>query len=329
MRFLLVFLSWYCFSDTTLSHSFPVMVVFLREKYVIAIAKQFLERLHRRCTYKYGSPPKALEPENVNVRVVLSAYMIAVQPAQVFDSMGVLEQSLYESAVVLTTDMEHLARDIVRRGAPCLFDSDKAKSFPIVIFEFLKRFKAWKVPDEAKLACRIKHALVALYQAEQQFPPNEPENSKLKLEFRTQIERLRGKLQQIAGVDALTEFDKNYKSGTLPLTLPIGEGYGPGAYASLPGRMSNEHLAHELLMDPLFQLSDTGDGASENPFYHRIRQSFHKVCTFLFSNGWQAESDLFPTRRSGKVWSKTSNSQHPATCAYSVFSARSAMVSSI
>ena len=34
-----------------------------------------------------------------------------------------------------------------------------------MLFEYLKRFKAWKIHDEGKLICRIKHALVALYQA--------------------------------------------------------------------------------------------------------------------------------------------------------------------
>jgi hypothetical protein len=264
------------------------------------------------CTFLYGSPAKALNPEHVNIRVVLAAYMIAVQPTQVFESMGVLEKSLFESAVVLTTSLEHLATDVARTGAFCLVGADMAESFPKAIFEFLRRFKAWKVPDEAKLTCRIKHALIALYQAEQQLPPDEPEDSKLRIEFRVQTERLRSKLQQIAGVGALAEFDQNCKSGVLK--SPIGESCGPCAYAALPGRMSNEQLAHELLMDPMFQLSDTGDVASANPFYHRIRQSFHQVCTFHFLNGNTVSYWWFPTRRSGTVWLTTSNSKSPVTC---------------
>jgi hypothetical protein len=264
------------------------------------------------CTFLYGSPAKALNPDHVNIRVVLAAYMIAVQPTRVFESMGPLEKSLFESAVGLTTSLEHLATDVARTGAFCLVGADMAESFPKAIFEFLRRFKAWKVPDEAKLTCRIKHALIALYQAEKQLPPNEPEDSKLRIEFRVQTERLRGKLQQIAGVAALTEFDQNCKSGVLK--SPIGESCGPCAYAALPGRMSNEQLAHELLMDPMFQLSDTGDVASANPFYHRIRQSFHQVCTFHFLNGNTVSYWWFPTRRSGTVWLTTSNSKSPVTC---------------
>ena len=67
-----------------------------------------------------------------------------------------------------------------------------------MLFEYLKRFKAWKIHDEAKLICRIKHALVALYQAEEHLPPDEPQDSQLRGEFVTQIECLRSKFAQIA-----------------------------------------------------------------------------------------------------------------------------------
>ena len=156
-----------------------------------------------------------------------------------------------------------------------------------MLFEYLKRFKAWKVPDEAKLTCRIKHALIALYQAEEHLPPDEPEDSKLKIEFRTQIERLRSKLQQIAGVDALNQFDEQRRAGRIPGGSG-GEGSGGGsggggsggaggAYAALPGRMTNEQLAHELLLDPTFQLDESGGCSVENPVFHRIRESFHQA----------------------------------------------------
>lgn len=137
---------------------------------------------------------------------------------------------------------------------------------------------------QAKLSCRIKHALIALYQAELHLPADEPIDSTLKIEFRTQIERLRSKLQQIAGSDALAEFDHNRASG-IAVSSPA---CANGVYAALPGRMTNEQLAHELLFDPAFQLDDSGGCSVENPVYHRIRESFHQVkkkhnvCDFIF-----------------------------------------------
>ena len=46
------------------------------------------------------------------------------------------------------------------------------------------------MPDEAKLTNSIKHALVALYQAEESLPPDEPDDSKLRIEFSVQIAKL-------------------------------------------------------------------------------------------------------------------------------------------
>eukprot|EP00291_Cryptomonas_curvata_P026192 CAMPEP_0172174800 /NCGR_PEP_ID=MMETSP1050-20130122/13871_1 /TAXON_ID=233186 /ORGANISM="Cryptomonas curvata, Strain CCAP979/52" /LENGTH=643 /DNA_ID=CAMNT_0012846827 /DNA_START=422 /DNA_END=2354 /DNA_ORIENTATION=- len=233
-----------------------------------------------------GSPSKALAPENVNVRVFLAAFMIAYRPTHVFESMGALEQSLFESAMPLLTTFERIIQ-CIRSSAKRSFQEvppDLTEGFPTMLFEYLKRFKAWKVPDEAKLTCRIKHALIALYQAEEHLPPDEPEDSKLKVEFRTQIERLRSKLQQIAGVDALNQFDEQRKAGQVSGPAAggggsggSGGGTGGGAYAALPGRMTNEQLAHELLLDPTFQLDESGGCSVENPVFHRIRESFHQA----------------------------------------------------
>ncbi len=163
-----------------------------------------------------------------------------------------------------------------------------------MLFDYLKKFKAWKVPDENKLVHRIKHALIALYQAEDHLPPDEPKDSTLSIEFRTQITRLRGKLQQIAGPGELRAFDEQRMSGWVSGigTVSIGcngdnDGNGGGdsggsagsnAYSAinLP-RMTNEQLAHELLLDPGFQLNEEGGASSENPVRRKIRESFHKA----------------------------------------------------
>ena len=213
--------------------------------------------------------------------------MIAYRPTHVFESMGTLEQALYESATPLLTTFEKICSHIITSPGKSFQEvpHDLTKDFPSLLFEYLKRFKAWKVPDEAKLTCRIKHALIALYQAQEHLPPDEPEDSKLKIEFRTQIERLRSKLQQIAGKDALNQFDEQRRAGQVPgggCGWPDdggsgGAGGAGSAYAALPGRMTNEQLAHELLLDPTFQLDESGGCSVENPVFHRIRESFHQA----------------------------------------------------
>ena len=260
--------------EHTLSISFEALVVHLREKPVIGLAKAALQRIHLLSTFRHGSPSKALSPENVNVRVFLAGFMIAYRPTFVFESMGRLEQPLYEKAIVLLALFEKIGRSVQEHGSFAEVPFELTKNFPTALFEYLKAFKAWKVPDEAKLTLRIKHALIALYQAKEHLPPDEPEDSKLKVEFRTQIERLRGKLQQIAGIDALNEFDANLANGAGPTD---GTNTNTNAYAALPGRMTNEQLAHELLYDTTFQLDESGGCSIENPVFHRIRESFHQA----------------------------------------------------
>ena len=265
--------------------SFEALVILLREKPVLASMKAALQRIHLQTTFRHGSPSKTLQPENVNVRVFLAAYMIAFRSTHVFEGMGPLEQALFESAVPMLNMFHAICDALMASPNKCFSDVPSAltKEFPTVLFEYLKRFKAWKVPDEAKLTCRIKHALVALYQAEEHLPPDEPKDSKLRIEFTAQITRLRSKLAQIAGQEALDKFDEDRRAGI----LAGGGGGGPGgngggsggggAYAALPGRMTNEQLAHELLLDPAFQLDEAGGCNIDNPVFLRIRESFHRA----------------------------------------------------
>ena len=163
------------------SISFEALVVFLREKPVIEATKACLQRVHLLSTFRHGSPPKMLAPENVNVRVFLAGFMIAFRPTHVFESMGTLEQALYDAARPLMAKFEEICRSILDAGHFFKVPRELTVDFVPMLFEYLKRFKAWKVPDEAKLICRIKHALVALYQAEEHLPPDEPQDSKLRI----------------------------------------------------------------------------------------------------------------------------------------------------
>ena len=169
--------------------------------------------------------------------------------------------------------------------------------------------QAWKIPDEKKLACRIQRALIALYQAEHHLPPGEPLDSKLRLEFRIQIDRLRTKWSQISGPEVLQQFDtqrgvqvsgvqvngvqdnsaqlngaqvnsvqvSGVQDNSAQLNGAQVNGVQSTVMASLPTRMSNEQLAHELALDPTFQLDEGGGCSAENPLYQRIRGSFHRA----------------------------------------------------
>jgi hypothetical protein len=212
----------------------------------------------------------------------LAAYMIVGHPREVFSATGDLERRLMESAQALLDIFERILHSAVPMH---MMSPDLTKSLPTALFAYLRDFKAWKVPDEAKLVSRIKHALVSLYQAMTQLPADEPENSQLNIEFRTQIFRLRRKMREIAGQAALTRFDEEYPVGVAASAALENSAYDDsGASASTAvvsvdsaaqrrrtswesiraqgaavvlaeDRMTNEQLAHELLLDITFQLT--------------------------------------------------------------------------
>jgi hypothetical protein len=264
--------------------SFVELTAYLRRPEVIATAKHLLERVHRLAVVRHGSPPAAADgapyPDSVNVRVFLAAHMIAFRPTHVFESMGQTEQSLYDAAVPLVTSLERIAVVVVESGSFRGVPHALTAGFVGGLFAYFRSFNDWRGPDIIKLSTRIKHALIALHQAQAQLPADEPADSRLNVELRTQIARLRSKLEQIAGSDALVQFDDQQRNTP---SAAVGGGGGVDVHsAEFSGRITNEHLAHELLLDPAFQLTDDGDVA-ENPVAQRIRASFHQVgCFNLF-----------------------------------------------
>ena len=119
--------------------------------------------------------------------------------------------------------------------------------FMLLLVAYYTCFRDWKLQDEAKLLARIKNALLTLYDAEQHLPPDESEGSERKIQLRQQIEKLRSKLKQIGGVDALDHFDQCRRS-PLPVETTATEGLFP---------LRKELLIHELLINPGFTLEDT------------------------------------------------------------------------
>ena len=108
---------------------------------------------------------------------------------------------------------------------------------------------------------------MSLYQAQAYLPPDEFESSPLVQDFITETDRLRSKLAQIAGAEALTQFDRERDE----LMHPDSD--TPSAVVG-GNRSTNEQLAHELLLNPKFQLPEHGH-PNENPVFSCVRQSVH------------------------------------------------------
>lgn len=246
-----------------------------------AILRVFHLCVARRNAHSIASP-------NLNTRVFLSAYMVHFGPDFVFETVdGESKKELMEAAWALIESFHRICEELQTKAVQ---DVDRALvvDFPPRMVVYVQKFKAWKIPDEDKLACRIKHALSALYAARDQVCGAEPSNSKLVVEFEAQQERLRFKLLQCAGKGVLKAFDEENGRAHLPAPTAHSAGNDPysttreaskttskNMYSTLPGRMTNEQLAHELLIDPKFKLDEKGGSDQENPVFARIREGFH------------------------------------------------------
>ena len=71
--------------------------------------------------------------------------------------MGCLEQALYEVAGPLTVNFQRIVECVIKVGAFQDVPADLTTGFIEMLFEFLKCFKAWKVPDEVILIITITY----------------------------------------------------------------------------------------------------------------------------------------------------------------------------
>jgi T-complex protein 11 len=123
-----------------------------------------------------------------------------------------------------------------------------------------------------KLAGRLRKALRGLEGAELELA-NEDKGSKIMVEIRSQQTRLREKLILIAGEKVMTAHDEEQRARF------AGVSKTSSTMARVPqvGSMTNEQLAHELLLDKNFRLDDKS-GMSEDKLVHtKIRETFERA----------------------------------------------------
>ena len=124
--------------------SFEDLIVFLRKKEIIAIAKACLQRVRLSCAFRHRM--RAPPPHNVNFRVFLAAYMIAYRPTHVFESMGALENALLEAAGPLLESFQTII-DAVRNSQQfSAVPPELTQDFLAQLFEYLKCFKVCLLP---------------------------------------------------------------------------------------------------------------------------------------------------------------------------------------
>jgi hypothetical protein len=255
--------------------SFPDLVLLLKEKPLVQAAKAALQRIHMQATFIHGAPPNTLlRSESINVKVVLAGYMIAVRPTFVLHTMGELEQKLFESATILLSRFHQITDAILlpeHQGINFAkkVPTEASDKFRSELFDYLKCFKAWKVPDEARLSHEMRQSIFRMNRQRLLVGVHRPE---VIAEFVVQIANLRAKYIQINGEEMMEQFDEDVRTGRFVFVADERDDA-----TTLTVHMTNEELAHAVLLDTTFQLADDGFGLSHGIVntYRGIRNAHH------------------------------------------------------
>ena len=218
---------------------------------------------------KKNSPP---HHHYLNIPAVLAAYLIAFHGDRVFDvPFLACEHRLIDLATRLVEQLERIAQGVVlllqkkkKEEEGGLRGELAAVDFHALLFNFIERFQEWKVYDQVRLSKRIQCSLTGVEDVIEIIRVEDPGNISELPGHEVQCARLRGRLVKIAGQDTLDKFDamrRREKQEQLQQLPRRRLGLIPGGCSALgSGRMSNQELAHELLLNPAYQiLPESGD----------------------------------------------------------------------
>ena len=262
----------------------------LRQPHLIKVVELIL---HRVCVLTTGGLevcPTAKELEKINVRVFIASFMIAWHPKRVFESEGALEKDLTAKAIKMLKIYDQICDDIIKseNWLDLKDAADTAVMFHDSLHAYLEAFQAWKIPDEHRLKARITHALNALQEADDELLDYEIGFESIRSQLRAEKKRLLEKLRKIIGCDAVKMIqDLRLVMGKSAFTTEVDVGASKDSEElhqfdmfdinAGPRRLSNQQIAHELLLDPTFEIKDYGGYKDDHPACERMRATFHKA----------------------------------------------------
>jgi len=240
--------------------SFEQLVEHLKSEDVIQKTKAFVQRIHF-IANSLHIPPEEGREMRINIKVILTSFMITYHPNHSFQSDGALEQDLINSAIPLVAKFEELLSATL---APNVSPADlrtPTGNLNFLISRFLTNFRRWKIVDERALVDRMQRTLHDLYRT---LGMQGQDDHARRAVLESEIARMRQKLLQIAGINVMNQFDRDLLNAGTP--EPVN--------SSLPQRMSNAQLAHELLLDPSFKLSVSSAAGASDPYTRFLRNIF-------------------------------------------------------
>jgi hypothetical protein len=236
----------------------------LREDKIIDVSGDMLFRFIQLSNWNRIKQP--LITGTVNVKIFLAAYMIASKPKNVFEEIKELENKVIKAAESLLICVQETVKAL--RSGKKWSDLKKniAKDISSILCTYLRTFKEWKIIDEKKLSGRLTHAITQIENAIEK-----SQDDKLNEELIKQHIRLRDKLKQIIGEKEFNEY--NNKINNVRVTKNNGM---VDLEPTQESGMTNEQLAHELLLDSNFNLDDKNNLSEDKLIHTKIREIFER-----------------------------------------------------
>lgn len=245
---------------------------------MVEVFKLFIQRIYFLATFRHRNG--SFDVCNASMQVMLKAYMIAYHPKNSFETMhGAAEQKLIECSTRMTERFERIAHHVM--GLNSLqgggVSRDLTADLVPLMGEYVECFYSWKRVDEKRLQSRLERMLVATEDSLALCKVENPDDTLNIPAFEESIKKMREKLRMVSGQAALSRYDESRSEARATVLrrtglLPISN--------VLAARSSNDELAHELLLDPTFQLLDSGDYMA-GTLDEVIRQKFQQVgCCF-------------------------------------------------
>jgi hypothetical protein len=206
------------------------------------------------------------------MRVFMTVFLIAIYPDNCFQGDGVPEKEVLEISTQMYIRFERIAKVLVKnKGDFRLVSSEMTRDFIPMLFQFFKKFDAWKLPDSKKMHQRIIHALDGLYATKESVVDSaDPQCVTLRLDVDEHIGQLRTRLITIGGLSALLSYDEN-RSKQIAERGRVTVDEGLLGFVARSGPMCKEQLAHEVHLNPLFKFGDHDGSVFDNGVFGQVR----------------------------------------------------------
>jgi hypothetical protein len=208
--------------------------------------------------------------------VVKGAYLVVNFTNNVTHEKNLpLENKVVQAGSMILEKFNGICQEMKSRDGGHISKSllQNTRNFVPLLGVFLRIFKEWRLQDEKVLTARIKYIIKSL----QEIGPSlgsvdDFQSNRVHLEYAARLEYLQNRLVKLEGESTVPNNLKVPESqATTDDPIPVFELELPGWY---PDKMTNEQMAYEVLLDPLFQLSDDGNAHYLHPGMKSIRDCF-------------------------------------------------------